>query len=114
MKIKWNSHDVNLTVWTVKRKSDGKYLQYGKYGDIEYIDTPSKFHMTLDQVKKQMTNKYMAYWSEPSGVINYKIHDPQLNVDDFEFTECGADDWVYMTVKNKMYLPTHRYDIVGE
>ena len=40
MKIKFNLHDVNLTAWTVKRKLDGKYLKYDKYGDIIFCDSP--------------------------------------------------------------------------
>lgn len=51
MKIRWNSHDVNLTSWTVKRKSDGKYLKHAKNGDFIFCDSPYKYHMTLDQVK---------------------------------------------------------------
>lgn len=113
MKIRWNSHDVNLTSWTVKRKSDGKYLKHAKNGDFIFCDSPYKYHMTLDQVKQCMTNKYVTRWAE-SGEFQHKLHNPQLNVNDFEFTECGADSWVYMTVKNEKYLPTHRYDIVGE
>lgn len=49
-----------------------------------------------------------------SGEIQHKSHDPQLNVNDFEFTECGADSWTYMIIKNEKDLPKHRYDIVGE
>lgn len=114
MKIKWNSHDVNLTVWTVKRKSDGKYLQHAKNGDYIFCDSPYKYHMTLDQVKQYMTSKYKTCWSEKNGEIKHKSHNPQLNINDFEFTECGADSWVYMTVKNEKDLPKHRYEVVEE
>ena len=112
MKIKWNSHDVNLTVWTVKRKSDGKYLQHAKNGDIIFCDSPYKYHMTLDQVKKYMTSNYTTYWAE-RGEFQHKLHNPQLNINVFEFAECGADSWTYMIVKNETDLPKHRYDIVG-
>ena len=114
MKIKWNSHDLNLTVWTVKRKSDGKYLQHAKNGDYIFCDSPYKYHMTLDQVKQYMTNKFTTYWSDKSGEIKHKSHNPQLNINDFEFTEVGADSWVYMTVKNEMDLPKHYYEVVEE
>ena len=114
MKIRWNSHDVNLTAWTVKRKSDGKYLQHDKNGDLMFCDSPYKYHMTLEQVKQYMTNKYVTCWADINGEFQHKLHDPQLNVNDFEFTECGADSWTYMIVKNEKDLPKHRYDIVGE
>ena len=114
MKIRWNSHDVNLTVWTVKRKSDGKYLQHAKNGDYIFSDSPYKYHMTLDQVKQYMTSKYTTCWSEKNGEIKHKSHNTQLNINDFEFTECGADSWVYMTVKNEKDLPKHRYEVVEE
>jgi len=113
MKIKFNSHDVNLTVWTVKRKSDGKYLQHAKNGDIIFCDSPSKYHMTLDQVKKYMTSNYTTYWAE-SGEFQHKFHNPQLNINDFEFAECGADSWTYMIVKNENDLPKHHYEVVEE
>lgn len=113
MKIKWNSHDVNLTAWTVKRKSDGKYLKHTKNGDYIFCDSPYKYHMTLDQVKQYMTSKFTTYWAE-KGVFQHKLHNPQLNINDFEFTECGADSWVYMTVKNENDLPKHHYEVVEE
>ena len=111
MKIKFNSHDVNLTVWTVKRKSDGKYLKHAKNGDYIFCDSPYKYHMTLDQVKKYMTSKYTTYWAE-RGEFQHKSHNPQLNINDFEFTECGADSWTYMIVKNENDLPKHHYEVV--
>ena len=109
MKIKFTSKDCGLTVWQVKRKSDGKYLGYSKEGKAEHYDTPYKYNMSKSAVESYFTMDYKHVYVEDNQLKCSPLE--KVNLNDYIIEE-AEPSWTIMTIKDTKDLPKHHYEVI--